>query len=163
VERTASPVGPGDGDWPALDQLVSGITHRLLHNHSDAEDAAQETMLRAYRAIRAGTVPHDRRAWIATIAKHEAYRAHGRLRPAATFDESSAQQTDPEPDLAPVALDRVAAHQLLAGLDMETRELLVRRFALGQSSFEIGVAMQMQPSTVRVRLHRSLGQLRRLT
>jgi RNA polymerase sigma-70 factor (ECF subfamily) len=161
VERTTVPIGPGDGwDWSALDQLVSGITHRLLHNQSDAEDAAQEAMLRAYRAMRAGTVPDDLRAWIATIAKREAYRVHGRLRPAATLDESSAQQTNPEPDPAPVTLDRVAASQLLAGLDLETRELLVRRFALEQSSFEIGAAMKMQPSTVRVRLHRSLGHLR---
>lgn len=164
MEHSAAPVGPGDQwDWPALYQFASGITRRLLHDRSDAEDAAQEAMLRAYRAMRAGTVPDDLHAWVATIAKREAYRVHGRLRPATTFDEASAQQTDPEPDPAPVTLDRVAAYQLLACLDVKTRELLVRRFALEQSSFEIAAAMHTKPSTVRVRLHRSLVQLRQLT
>lgn len=159
MERTTAPVGSGDGwDWPALYQFVSGITRRLLHNRSDAEDAAQEAMIRAYRAIQAGTSPVDLQAWVATIAKREAYRLHGRLRSATAFDE--AHHTEPEPDPAIVAIDRIAACQLLAGLEVEMRELLVRRYALEQSSFEIGAAMQMPASTVRVKLHRSLGNLR---
>lgn len=163
METAIAPVGPADGwDWLALHQFAGTITRRLLHDRSDAEDAAQEAMLRAYRAIKAGRTPDDVEAWIATIARHEAFRLHGRRKSATMLDDAFMQCTEPASDPAAMALDRLGADQLLAGLDAQTRELLIRRFALEQSSVEIGAAMEIPPSTVRVRLHRCLGQLRRL-
>jgi RNA polymerase sigma-70 factor (ECF subfamily) len=162
VERKTAVAVSGDGrDWAALYQVASGITHRLLRNPSDAEDAAQEAILRAYRAITAGTTPTDMHAWLATIAKREAFRLHGRVRPTSSLDEPSVSEPEQTPDPIEVTLDRLTADQLLRDVDLETRELLLRRFALGQASSEIGTAMHMPASTVRVKLHRSLGQIRR--
>lgn len=161
MKRGAVPVGAsGDGgDWSALHQFASGITRRLLRNPSDAEDAAQETMLRAYRAIAQGAAPDDWQAWLATIARREAFRVHGRLRPTVAVDEVAPQELDAVPDQTGAAIDRLTARQLLRGVDTDSREIIVRRFALDQSSSEIGAAMQIPPSTVRVRLYRCLGQL----
>ena len=68
---------------------------------------------------------------------------------------------EPASDPTEATIDRLTARQLLSDADLEARELLLRRFALDQTSSEIGTAMRMPANTVRVKLHRSLGQILR--
>jgi RNA polymerase sigma-70 factor (ECF subfamily) len=151
----------GDGrDWLALHQLASGITHRVLKNHNDAEDAAQEAVLRAYRAVSAGSTPADIHAWLATIARREAYRLHGRTKPTITVEEASVEATAMA-DPSDVTVDRLTARQWLSESDGDAREIILRRYGLNQSSSEIAGEMEMPASTVRVKLHRALSQMRK--
>jgi RNA polymerase sigma-70 factor (ECF subfamily) len=150
---------PDARDWSTLYRLASRSTRRILGDPNDAEDAAQETMLRAHRAFQAGAEPSNLEAWILTIATREAYRLHSRRRPSGFLDASLSGPT--APDHSQAAIERLGLEQALRDLPADARELLLRRFALGQTSSEIALAMNVPAATVRVRLHRTLHQLRR--
>lgn len=114
-------------------------------------------MLRAYRAFQAGTEPSNLEAWILTIAKREAYRLHSRRRQSGFLDASLPEPT--VPDHSEAAIERLGVEEALRAIPVDARELLVRRFALNQTSNEIALAMNVPAATVRVRLHRILHQL----
>src|SRR2546426_12534521 len=62
-------------------RTVYGLCRLLLRDVSEAEDAAQQTFLSAYRALRSGVVPRDGGAWLSTIARNECRsRARARMR-----------------------------------------------------------------------------------
>jgi RNA polymerase sigma-70 factor (ECF subfamily) len=52
-------------------RTVYGLCRLLLRDADEAEDAAQQSFLSAYRALRSGVVPRDPGAWLATIARNE--------------------------------------------------------------------------------------------
>ncbi|ANI40010.1 sigma-70 family RNA polymerase sigma factor [Mycolicibacterium vaccae] len=52
--------------WPVVDQLYRAAL-RYTHNHADAEDLAQETMLKAYRNYAQFTSGTNIRAWLFRI------------------------------------------------------------------------------------------------
>jgi RNA polymerase sigma-70 factor, ECF subfamily len=150
---------PDARDWSTLYRLASRSARRILGDQNDAEDAAQETMLRAYRAFQAGAEPSNLEAWILTIATREAYRIHSRRRPSSFLDSSFPEPT--APDHSEAAIERLELEHTLRDLPADTRELLLRRFTLDQTSSEIALAMNVPAATVRVRLHRILHQLQR--
>jgi DNA-directed RNA polymerase specialized sigma24 family protein len=51
--------------------MVFGVCRLLLRDRVEAEDAAQQTFLSAYRALLAGQEPRDPSAWLGTIARNE--------------------------------------------------------------------------------------------
>ena len=63
--------------------MVYGVCRLILRDPIDAEDAAQQTFLSAYRGLLAGQEPRDPSAWLGTIARNE---CRSRLR---------ARQTEP--------------------------------------------------------------------
>src|SRR5580765_5228927 len=52
---------------------VERVCRGLLRDANEAEDAAQQTFLAAYRALLGGTDPREPGAWLATIARHECF------------------------------------------------------------------------------------------
>ena len=54
--------------WAAHARLVRGLCRLLLRDPQEAEDAAQQTFLSAYRSLVSGTRPENGGAWLATIA-----------------------------------------------------------------------------------------------
>src|ERR1017187_6675490 len=64
-------------------RMAYRIAFSVLRNHSDAEDAAQETFLRVFRAGHDLGGITDVKAWIARIAWHAALDRKRRLRGAA--------------------------------------------------------------------------------
>ena len=48
--------------------LIQRICRRLLRDEFEAEDAAQQTFLSAYKALLGGAEPRDGEAWLATEA-----------------------------------------------------------------------------------------------
>src|SRR5919108_4318630 len=52
-------------------RMVLGICRALLRDPQDAEDAAQQAFLSAYRALLSGSRPADAAAWLAAIARNE--------------------------------------------------------------------------------------------
>jgi RNA polymerase sigma-70 factor (ECF subfamily) len=55
-------------------QFVLRRCRRLLRDRGEAEDAAQETFLAAYRGLLAGAQPDEPAAWLATIARHTCWQ-----------------------------------------------------------------------------------------
>lgn len=139
---------------------VFGLALRMLGSHAEAEDIAQETFLRAHRALpefrgeaRVGT-------WLygitARLCLNRLASAERRL--AGGGSDALAAVAAGEPD-AGARLERseldVALHEAIAALPEERRAVVILRDVEGLSYEEIGQALALEPGTVRSRLHRA--------
>ncbi|HEV3228274.1 MAG TPA: RNA polymerase sigma factor [Solirubrobacteraceae bacterium] len=166
------PGTPGDDQsapwpWDHLRQRCLRETSRILRRREDAEEAAQEALLRAWRMRHRCRDPDLRTAWVAQIARNEALRMCARRR------------RQPMPTEIPIRgstdahecwrgeremLDRVAWQDTLGHLVPEDRALVVLCYAGDITQASLANALGIPEATVRVRLHRirnRLGQVMR--
>lgn len=137
--------------------LYSGL--RRLQPHA-AEDLAQETFIRVYRAL-ADYEPVrirelDLRAWIWTIALNLG-RNHARdraRRPIPVVLEDRHGREDPEP------IDSASWDRRFAALSPNQRRAVVLRHVVGLSYREISAATGRPEGTVKADVHRGLEKLR---
>jgi RNA polymerase sigma-70 factor (ECF subfamily) len=191
MERTAEPgLGLGElsgddlliaqvraGDQEAFGTLIErhkrmvyNLAYRLLGNAPDAEDAAQETFLRAYTRL-ATYVPDGRfGAWLGAICSHwciDTMRARGRrvqtvaLGRVPECDRFVSRVDGPEE----LALWRAGSDEMqawLAALPTSYRAVLVLRYYQELSYAEIAETLDEPVSTVRMRLFRARNQLSKI-
>jgi RNA polymerase sigma-70 factor (ECF subfamily) len=171
-----------DGDEAAFAQIVAtyqdrliGLLTNLIGDRATAEDTAQETFLRIYRA-RAGYEANAKfSTWLFSIAHNLASNARR------TLGRRKETQLAPAPDASgPVPQDQLAAEksalqpsrvmaktELLEKVqaametlnDRQRMALLLHRFE-GMSYVDIGAAMEMSPQAVKSLLSRARDQLR---
>lgn len=138
------------------DDLVR-LAYAMLGDPDHANDVAQATWAAAWRHRSRLREPDKVRGWLLTITANEARRAMRRqrvLRWVPLIDEGRPAPTTTSPD---DAIDLVTALQRLPARD---REILARRYALGETSQEIAAQVGMSDSGVRVRISRLLNALR---
>jgi RNA polymerase sigma factor (sigma-70 family) len=123
---------------------ITRYCRSILRDAADAEDAAQNAMERALRALSGDAPPPERvRPWLMTIAQREAVnvlRLRKRVSPASLEESSLGEQGSPE-ELAAVR-ERLA--ELLADvreLTPRQREVLVARELGGRSYKQIAASM----------------------
>ena len=139
----------------------------------DAEDAAQEALLRAWRAWPTLRTEESTRAWLVQITVNvcRTWRArslglrHGKTdrRQRAGLLEDLPIATLGATDLTDDIDDHIVAldlRQALQTLSADLRQVIVLRFYLGMDSTEIGELLSESPATVRSRLRRAVLQLR---
>lgn len=145
-------------DWSALRTVALRETQRVLRSSQEAEDAAQEALIRAFRNRAQCSTPDAPKAWIRTIARREAYRlfALRRAKGETTLTEESGRIED-DSDLI---LDRLNAYRRARLITRDDRALLVRRHVFDQTSTEIAADLGIPATTVRVRLHRATQRVR---
>lgn len=116
-----------------------------------ADDLAQETMLRAWKAFDTLRERDDagQRAWLLTALRHRAIEAWRRTRPEEPLSPALRQRC-PETTL-PIDVARA-----LATLCDDDRELIVLRYFEACDATEIGAILNLPPGTVR----RRLGEVR---
>ena len=155
AERTAA------GDERAFAELVERHREPLLHyvarrfNPELAEDAVQEALLSAHRAIVGGTVPVDTRAWLCTIAWRRALDLTRRERDALPLDSAVAGSAD-DPEARAIQaneLGRVVA--AFTELPVRQRKALALSALEGRSLEEIGDALDVAPDTAKSLVARS--------
>src|SRR4051812_8370581 len=153
-----TPAGRDDWNWEALRRRSRLEALRILGNYEDAEEAAQEALMRAWRLrLQCRGVPGP---WVAQIARNEALRLRGRRRrwdAVAELDETHEGAVAP-PDDALVA--RIAVRDALATLTAEERRLVELRYELDLAQPDIALALGISEGTIRVRLHRIRKRLR---
>ena len=134
------------------------MAYRYASNPSEAEDIAQDALLRAWRR-RSTLRDSDRRIqWLATIVRNEAFRQHARLRPAPTSSLEFVEGAEDEQVLAAVELaDLHAALDLLSERD---RRLLEMKYEEDLTQGMIARRLGIPEGTVKVRLHRARNRLR---
>lgn len=155
------------------DRLYS-IALRVLGDPGDAEEAAQDALVRAYRAL-AG---YDRvrigelrlRPWLATIVLNvcRSRRSRGAaVRSTLSLDAALPADAEPrtENSAGPAAIaDRRAGNQawaaLLLTLPPVQRNAVVLRHVDGLSYPELAIALDRPEGTVKAQVHRGLAQLR---
>jgi RNA polymerase sigma factor (sigma-70 family) len=153
----ASPAGRDQWDWGALGAVALHEARRLLDSPHDAEDAAQEAMIRAYKARSRCETPDAPQAWIRAIARREAFRLYRRL-PRGAGGAAPALHGVGE-DGTEAVLDRLLARSALRQVSPAERLLLVRRYVLDQTSTRIAEDLALPAATVRVQLHRAIKRV----
>jgi RNA polymerase sigma-70 factor, ECF subfamily len=136
----------------------------VLADPHEAEDAAQEATLRAWRQRGACRSPEAPQAWFARIARNEALREgeRGRRRLAEPLDEAQAAPDRVSEGLEERLAGRYLVDSALAQLSAEERRLVRLRYELDWTQVAIARRLEIPESTVRVRLHRIRHRLRAL-
>ncbi len=135
------------------------MAYRYANNPSEAEDIAQDALLRAWRrrgTLRDGT---RRAEWLATIVRNEAFRQRARIRPEPISTIEIMEGADDERVLATV--ERADLHAALERLDETDRSLLMLRYSEDLTQAAIARRLGIPEGTVKVRLHRARDKLRR--
>lgn len=141
------------------------LGYALTGNRHDAEEVAQDTLLRAYRAL--VRYPPERvrelkqRAWLHKIAVNVARNMHRRPGPRLVELNGSEQDAAPGPEAR--ALDRVqlgAIAAALACLPARYREAVVLRCVQDLSYAEAAEVLGQPVGTVKSNVHRGLQMLR---
>jgi RNA polymerase sigma-70 factor, ECF subfamily len=146
---------------PHLDAAYN-LARWLLRSPADAEDVAQEAMLRAYKffpSFRGG----DARAWLLQIVRNTCYswlEKNSREGNMTEFDEEFHGPPSPTPEEAAIASqDRARLSRALESLSPRSREVLVLRELEGCSYKEIAVITSIPIGTVMSSLSRARRQL----
>ncbi len=134
---------------------------RMSADHHEAEDLTQETLIRAYKALR-GYEPEQIRSlrvepWLWTIALNLG-RNHWR-------DRSRRPTFVPVGDEAvddPEMVDAAAWDSRLSQLSQHQRRAVVLRHVIGLGIGEISEAVGRPAGTVKADIHRGLGKLREI-
>ena len=161
------------GDTAAYEEIVQRyqqIAFRTAYvitgSSADAEDAAQEGFVKAYRALDRFRLDADLRPWLLRIVANEArnrVRSSGRrhqleLRLTEGFRPGDAA---PSPEAVAIAADE--RRRLLAmvnALSDEDRLVIASRYFLELSGEETAAALGIAEGTVKSRLSRALARLK---
>src|SRR5438876_5668699 len=147
-------------------QIAFRTAYVITGSSADAEDAAQEGFVKAYRALDRFRLGADLRPWLLRIVANEArnrVRSSGRrhqleLRLAEGFRPGDAA---PSPEAVAVAADE--RRRLLAmvnALSEGDRLVIASRYFLELSGEETATALGIPEGTVKSRLSRALARLR---
>lgn len=144
---------------------VYNLCHRMLGGPEEAEDAAQETFLKAYRNLHRYDPNRKFINWILAIASnHCVDRLRKRRLTLVSLDDLSPWNTPaaslqaPESQLAQMELED-DVEKLLGELGGKDRAAIVLRYWYDLSYAEIAQALSLTESAVKSRLHRARNQL----
>ncbi len=162
-----------DGDQQAFAELVElyqqavyNLAYRMLGNVDEAEDATQETFLRAYQHLRRYDLTRPFKTWLLSIASNYCIDCIRKRRltwlsideplpphPALTSSEAA-------PEHAAMDSERAAAIQsLLNDLAPDYRAAVILRYWYDMSYTEIAEALETSESAIKSRLFRARQML----
>ena len=158
------------GDPGALRDLVERYydacwryAYRMLGDRADAEDAAQETFLRAIAALATYQERAQFREWLFTILVNQCRNAlvarSRRERRFVSSDESSVQEPGMRVVDPPAVADDELAHAV-AQLEPEQREALLLRFGEGMDYAQMSLTTGASQSALKMRVKRGCDRLR---
>jgi RNA polymerase sigma-70 factor, ECF subfamily len=135
------------------------MAYRYASNPNEAEDIAQDALLRAWRRRSTLRDAERRNQWLAAIVRNEAFRQHARVRPDPT---ATIEMREGEEDAQVLAAVELAdLHAALELLNERDRRLLEMRYREDLSQAAIASRLGIPEGTVKVRLHRARDKLRR--
>jgi RNA polymerase sigma-70 factor (ECF subfamily) len=155
-----------DAAFPSLvedqqDRLFT-IAVRVLGNRSDAEEAAQDAFVRAYRALAGYPAERIRelrlRPWLTTIVLNVC-RNRTRVRRVATTELAFEPASEPATDPFATRHARDVWAGLLSGLPPAQRMAIVLRHVDGLSYTEMAEVLGRPEGTLKAQVHRGLAAL----
>ncbi|MBM3493635.1 MAG: sigma-70 family RNA polymerase sigma factor [Armatimonadetes bacterium] len=164
-------VAARNGDRAAYSALVQryrnpvfATSFAMLGNREDAEDAAQESFVRAYRALNSFDARRPWSAWLMSIVRNLCRDMARRrsVRIAQPLGETLHADTaiSPEADLL-VSEGAEEIRSAVAALPEQVRVPIVLHYAYGHTNREIALALGLPESTVVGRIASGLRRLRR--
>ena len=155
------------GDPQAFAQIVEmyqrpvfNLCYRMLGTVEDAEDASQETFLRAYRSLRRYDANRSFITWLLSIAAHYCIDQMRRRRyPIISIEDLPVPDLpDPSPGMETKLghkQERERVLSLLQTLDPTDRAAVVLYYWYDYSYEEIGQALSLTIPAIKSRLHRA--------
>src|SRR5919112_198166 len=113
-------------EWGEAQRVCLRMAYRYASNPGDAEDIAQDALLRAWRRRSTLRDSGSRNQWLAAIVRNEAFRQHARVRPDPTAVIEFREGAEDEQVLATVELADL--HAAMGRLSERDRELLEMRY-----------------------------------
>lgn len=160
------------GDVMAYEELVRAYqdvavrTAYVIAPSGDAEDAAQEALVKAYAAISRFRTGAPFRPWLLSIVANEARnrrRSAGRREGLALRAAEDRPSGDAAPSPETAVLDLEAREALVAAVNRlrdEDREIIGARYFLDLSEAETALTLGIPRGTVKSRTSRALARLR---
>lgn len=157
------------GDTAAFEELVvayQGLAFRtaylIARDAADAEEAAQDGFVKAYRALGRFRAGSPFRPWLLAIVANEAKnRRRSTARQAALVLQEVSDDAAPSPETALLAGEgRARLLDAVESLREEERNVVVCRYFLELSEEETAAVLGVRPGTVKSRAHRALAHLR---
>ncbi len=143
-------------------RILGRLCMALLGSQADADEATQETLLRAHRGMATYRGEGSIKAWLCGIARHVcAHMLETRRRGREVLELVPADEVSE--DARVLFADRQRARVIrdaLAQLKPSEREALVLRYVADLSHREIALACNLDEATARKRISRALARLR---
>ena len=146
-------------DWDDIHRMCLRFAFRYAKSRAEAEDIAQDALLRAWRKRDTLRDTGARPSWLATIVRNEALREFARKRPLPSDLIEVIHGRDDDRVLATV--ERADLHAALERLNKRDRQLVRLRYDEDMTQEAIAHRLGIPLGTVKVRLHRVRAKLRR--
>jgi RNA polymerase sigma-70 factor (ECF subfamily) len=145
--------------------VLGRLCMALLGSQADADEATQETLLRAHRGMASYRGEGSVKSWLCGIARHvcaHVLESRRRGRDAVERAGLADDTAETRPTHAAFASHRRAhaIRRCLAALRPSEREALVLRYVADLSHRDIATALQIDEAAARKRISRALAQLR---
>jgi RNA polymerase sigma-70 factor, ECF subfamily len=147
----------------AYQKPVYNLCHRMLGEPEAAEDAAQETFLKAYQHLARYDPQRSFATWLLSIAAHHCIDQIRKKRfPTFSIDDTEEDQVElpdksaPDPEME--AIRKQTGERLqgcLRSLDPTDRAAIILRYWQDYSEIEIAQALKLTVPAVKSRLHRA--------
>ncbi|MEV0273554.1 MAG: sigma-70 family RNA polymerase sigma factor [Hamadaea sp.] len=156
------------GDQQAVAQFVARTQRDVIRfvgylgNPGEAEDLAQETFIRAMKALPSFEARSPARTWLLAIARHTVFdhlRAQSRRPRAAAVEDWTLAADLTLAGTGPRFDEQVLLRHLVAGLDGDRREAFVATQILGLSYEQAADVLGCPVGTIRSRVARARDDL----
>ena len=155
------------GDRAAFDAIVLRhrlaiyrIARRLLRSHEEADEAAQETFVRAWRAIGRFRGESRLETWLTRIAINVS-RSMGAARPETVPLETDAAEAPAAHAGLTAREDADRVRRAVADLPPRQREVVALKVFSEMTYEEVASAMGLSVGAVKAHLHQAVANLRR--
>lgn len=147
------------------EKTIYSIAFSILHDHADAEDVAQETVLKAFTHLQQLHSPTKFRRWLLRIALNEArmrrrHNEHYRHEPIDLSKESISISAPPGREPVTHEEFQIALNRALHSLPPQYREIVVLRDMRDLNVIETAATLGISVASVKTRLHRARKALR---
>jgi RNA polymerase sigma-70 factor (ECF subfamily) len=140
--------------------VLGRLCMALLGSQADADEAAQETLLRAHRAMASYRGEGSVKAWLCGIARHVCAHALETRRRGRQLLEVVPGPDEVSPDELARRQQAKLLRDALARLRPTEREALMLRYVAELSHREIAAACNLDEPAARKRISRALARLR---
>lgn len=143
---------------------IYNLCYRMLGNPQDAEDAAQESFLRAYRSLNRYDPNRKLITWLLSIAAHYCIDQHRRVKaPQVSLDETAPMdlaESSSGPEKAYLQQEtRDEVQHLLEQIAPRDRAAIILYYWYDLSYQEIASQLKVTESALKTRLHRARRSL----
>jgi RNA polymerase sigma-70 factor, ECF subfamily len=139
-------------NWPYLRTIALREAQRTLGRSAAADDAAQETLVRAWRHRSTCRAADQPEAWLRSIARREALRLLAAREPPVITERPAADHSE-------AVEARVDVARAMKRLSARERDVVVRHYWHDMSCEEIARELACPLGTIKVRLHRARHKL----